>query len=98
MNQNHEIIAERVLEILNQNDTVTIQVFKPQPDKKEGGDYGCSFLLMFRDIIEEQTIYGIDSFQALYLTLKIIPTYLSNFLKRMKLELDPNEKLMIEMS
>lgn len=92
------IIAERTLEILNHSEKISIQIMKPQPDEREGGDWECTFFIRLNRNIEQQTIYGIDSFQALCLAIKIIPSYLSNFLNRMDVKLHPDEKVIMDNS
>ena len=73
------VIAERDVEI-EENDQLIpgkVQVFAPEHHPQEGpkSDYwGCRVALDFGSYSRSQEIFGVDSYQALLLALKVVPS------------------------
>jgi len=63
-----EIVARRELDTGGAS-KVIVELAKPVSD---GQDFGCSYRLEYEGKERVRTIYGVDSFQALTLALKII--------------------------
>jgi hypothetical protein len=84
-----EIIAERVLTLLQDNGNAT-QVFvrlgKPQASS-EGDEYYCPFQVVGIGDEKVRQISGIDAFQALQLTLRVISFKLHHYRKQSKVVL-----------
>ena len=73
------VIAQRDVEVEQNNELVpgNIQVFAPQLHTQESpkADYwGCRVAVNFGSYTRSREIFGEDSFQALLLALKMVPT------------------------
>ena len=69
-----DLIATRELYVEGQAEKVVVQLGRPRyvGDKEAT----CPFRFVYGDVVGGADIYGIDTFQALELALRILPTYL----------------------
>jgi len=88
------LIATRTLEYVVEDGTaIPVPVSLYAPEKNEN-DWGCRYTIGWPNGIESRTAYGIDSVQALVLTLQSIGTslYFSDYHKSGRLKWgDPND-------
>ena len=79
-----DAIAERVLEIRTESGSieVTVKVARPEPDPR--GDWTCQYEIGFGETPKQFAMHGIDSMQALQLTIAILDVELESGAKRLK--------------
>ena len=67
------VIAER--ELMLDGEPLMVRLFAPRLDEEHGnGTWACDFQISWRTEQKRTTIYGVDSYQALVLAMRIIPT------------------------
>ncbi len=68
------MIAERQL---SANGTpLLIRVFQPRMDDSSTGTWACDYQVTGADLNLSAAMYGVDSYQALMLTMQIIPSFI----------------------
>lgn len=84
-------ICERTIDVIDgaveDGQELTIVMYKPVPDHRDGGDWECSFELRGLSEPLERTAYGVDSFQALLHCIKMIDAHLKRLQRDQKLDL-----------
>ena len=68
------VIAERVLTA--NGEPLFIRVFQPRVDDTSNGTWACDYEISGAGADISAAMYGVDSYQALMLTLQIIPTFI----------------------
>ena len=78
-----EIVAERRLELVDADGAVTpcvVSVSAPKPD--DNGDWVCTYKVQAGSDVAQFRMHGIDSMQALILTLKTLDGEISRAAKK----------------
>jgi hypothetical protein len=86
-----DVIAERILELRTENDSIEVAVIVGRPEPDPQGDWMCPYEIRFGERTEKMAIHGIDSMQALQLTIATLDVeleYGANLLKGRLYHLD----------
>lgn len=79
-----KVVCQRELEFKGSSGAVKellVNVYEPFEDEQPGGDWGCTFSISGAGIDVSQTMYGVDSLQALLHSVKGLEAHLL-YLKR----------------
>lgn len=68
------VIAERQLSA--NGEPLLIRVFQPRLDDSSSGTWACDYEISGADLDLSAAMYGVDSYQALMLTMQIIPSFI----------------------
>ena len=82
-----EEIASREYRIKGRNEKVVVSLGKPQKIS-QASDYYCPYKISISSQETVKKIFGVDGFQAIYLTFRIIDSELQNIVKNKSIELD----------
>ena len=79
-----DAIAERMLELRTEGGSidVSVKVGRPEPDPR--GDWTCQYEIRFGETPKHMAMHGIDSMQALQLTIATLDVELEYGAKRLK--------------
>jgi hypothetical protein len=79
-----DAIAERMLELRTESGSieVAVKVGRPEPDPR--GDWTCQYEILFGETPKNMAMHGIDSMQALQLTIATLDVELEYGAKRLK--------------
>src|SRR4051812_11358734 len=87
-------ICERTIDVIDGavegepgEQALTIVMYKPVPDHRDGGDWECSFEIRGLSEPLERTAYGVDSFQALLHCIKMIDAHLQHLRREKTMDL-----------
>jgi hypothetical protein len=68
------VIAQRQLRA--NGEPLLIRVFQPRLDDSSTGTWACDYEVSGADLNLSAAMYGVDSYQALMLTMQIIPSFI----------------------
>jgi hypothetical protein len=68
------IVARRELDIRGSTQKVVVELARPYA--RPSGEFGCPYRIEYGQTVIQREIFGVDSFQALQLALKIISSHL----------------------
>lgn len=64
-----DTIAERLLELRTESGSLEVSVLVGRPEPDPRGDWACPYEIRFGEAVQQMAMHGIDSMQALQLTL-----------------------------
>ena len=65
-----DIVARRELDVRDSTQKVIVELARPY--ERSTGEFGCPYRIEWGQTVIQREIFGVDAFQALQLTLKMI--------------------------
>jgi len=69
-----DVVARRELGIRDSREKVIVELARPYA--RPTGEFGCPYRIAFGETVIQQEIFGVDAFQALQLSLKMMSVHL----------------------